>query len=116
MAFDLSDYSTTELRALLAYIPLEIAEREKAEAPYRTFRAAYEAAGGGRHFVRIHRVRERLYALGWSDEQFDHILEELRARMAIELHGGDPSQLTRDEIQASYSSHGNLSITLSWRE
>ena len=50
--------------------------------------------------MRIHHVRE---ALGWPRQRFDRALEEARRALAIELHGGDPSQLTRKQITDCYS-------------
>jgi hypothetical protein len=61
----------------------------------------------------MHRVRE---ALGWPRTRFDRTLEEARRALSIELHGGDPSQLTRKEIADSYSDPtGALYLALSFR-
>ena len=70
-------------------------------------------AGTGRSFVRIHCVRE---VLGWPRMRFDHALAEARCALTIELHGGDPSQLTRKELADSYSDPtGALYLALSLR-
>jgi hypothetical protein len=78
-----------------------------------TFLAAYRVVGQGRNFVRIHRLRD---ALPWPQEQFDQVLERLAADYTIELHGGDPSVMTREELQQSFTaSDGMLYLALSWR-
>jgi hypothetical protein len=75
-------------------------------------RAAYDQVGQGRRFVRIHRLRE---SLQWTRERFDRGLQDLRAAYKVEIHGGDPSQLTETEIRNSYlDENGMLYITLSW--
>ncbi len=77
------------------------------------FYAAYHAVGQGRSFVRIHRLRE---ALPWPRERFDRLLLTLLAEYSVELHGGDPSLMTAEDIRQSYSSaDGTLYIALSWR-
>jgi Arc/MetJ-type ribon-helix-helix transcriptional regulator len=77
------------------------------------WRAAYNAVGQGEGFVRLHRIRE---ALGWSGEEFDRVLETLVAGYHVELHGGDPSQLSAAEVANSYQdARGALYLTVSWR-
>ncbi|MCI0526980.1 MAG: hypothetical protein L0Y56_05930, partial [Nitrospira sp.] len=69
--------------------------------------------GKGRGFVRIHRIRE---LLNWTRERFDRVLMDLMADYIIELHGGDPSILTEQEIRNSFmDENGMLYITLTWR-
>jgi len=78
-----------------------------------TFLAAYREVGQGRSFVRIHRLRD---ALPWPREQFERVLERLAADYTIELHGGDPSVMTREELHQSFTAtDGMLYIALSWR-
>jgi hypothetical protein len=56
-------------------------------------------------------VRE---SLDWPRERFDRALQEVRRALAIELHGGDPSILTPQEIADSYSdTTGTLYLALS---
>lgn len=75
--------------------------------------AAYQAVGQGRSFVRIHRLRD---ALPWPRERFDRVLQALVAEYTVELHGGDPSVLTAEEIRQSFTAvDGTLYIALSWR-
>jgi len=79
----------------------------------REFQGAYRAVGKGRDFVRIHYVRENL---GWPSDDFEYVLNALSAEYTIELHGGDPSQLSREEINDSYMMNGTLYLTFSWRK
>jgi hypothetical protein len=77
------------------------------------FHTAYNAVGHGRSFVRIHRLRD---ALPWPREQFDRVLRALRAAYTVELHGGDPSVMTEEELRHSFTdADGTLYIALSWR-
>jgi hypothetical protein len=77
------------------------------------WRTAYNAVGKGEGFVRLHRIRE---ALGWSREEFDRVLKTLVAGYHIELHGGDPSVLSAEEVADSYQdARGALYLTVSWR-
>lgn len=79
----------------------------------KQWRAAYNAVGKGEGFVRLHRIRE---ALGWSHEEFDRVLETLVAGYHVELHGGDPSRLSKAEVADSYQdARGTLYLTVSWR-
>jgi hypothetical protein len=75
---------------------------------------AYQAVGEGRGFVRIHWIRE---TLDWSKERFNDALSHLQASYKIELHGGDPSKLTKEEIENSYrDNEGQQFLTMSWRD
>ena len=77
------------------------------------FQAAYNEVGHGRNFVRIHRLRG---ALPWPRERFERVLGELVADYTIELHGGDPSIMTAEELRQSFTAaDGTLYIALSWR-
>ena len=92
-----------------AEAPVKNQQRENLQA---MFKDAYDRIGKGRGFVRIHRVRE---ALGWPHETFDGLLRDLMAAYVIELHGGDPSALSENEICKSFvDENGTLYITLSW--
>ena len=77
------------------------------------FHTAYEAVGHGRSFVRIHRLRD---ALPWPRERFDGVLRALLTDYTVELHGGDPSVMTDEELRHSFTdADGTLYIALSWR-
>lgn len=78
------------------------------------FREACDAVAGGRRFVRIHQVRERLQ---WPRDRFDRVLSELRRSFALQLHGGDPSSMTEGQIRDSYKDQqGRLYIALTWSD
>ena len=77
------------------------------------FHSAYNDVGHGRSFVRIHRLRD---ALPWPRERFDRVLQALVADYTVELHGGDPSVMTEEELRHSFTdADGTLYIALSWR-
>ena len=77
------------------------------------FHTAYNAVGHGRSFIRIHRLRD---ALPWPRERFDGVLRALLADYTVELHGGDPSVLTEEELRHSFTdADGTLYMALSWR-
>ncbi len=93
-------------------ITAEKAKDAKNENDRSAFRAAYNHMGKGRGFVRIHRIREYL---GWPPDRFDHVLNALLADYTVEIHRGDPSILTEQEIRNSHTDeNGTLYITLSW--
>jgi len=77
------------------------------------FQAAYTEVGQGRSFVRIHRLCD---ALPWPRERFERVLHDLVADYTVELHGGDPSVLSPEELRQSFTAaDGTLYIALSWR-
>jgi hypothetical protein len=77
------------------------------------FHDAYKSVGKGRNFVRIHRIRD---ALKWPENTFDAVLKSLMQNYTIELHGGDPSSMSEEEIIGSYKDEkGRLFLTISWR-
>ncbi|MDM8537715.1 hypothetical protein QUF70_13235 [Desulfobacterales bacterium HSG17] len=86
-----------------------IADENKAIDKPLAFKAAYDEIGKGRNFVRIHRIREYL---GWPDLEFNKVLEKLMADYIIELHGGDPSSLTEEQINNSYTDKKGFYILL----
>ena len=44
----------------------------------------------------IYRIRRHL---GWPRERFDAVLCELKRDYAVQLHGGDPSNMTEQELR-----------------
>ena len=98
--------------ALWPVEPKASVQNQQRENLQAMFKDAYDRIGKGRGFVRIHRVRE---ALRWPPETFDGLLRDLMAAYVIELHGGDPSALSENEIRKSFvDENGTLYITLSW--
>lgn len=66
-----------------------------------------------RSFIRIHKLREKS---SWGRERFDKALKSLSVSGKIQLLGGDPSELTQEEIENSYvDSKGRLRIMITWR-
>ncbi|MCP4108719.1 MAG: hypothetical protein GY749_24760 [Desulfobacteraceae bacterium] len=77
-----------------------------------SFRTAYNKISRGNGIIRIHRIRE---FLNWSKERFDITLKDLMSDYTIELHGGDPSIMTEQEIKDSYTDeNGVLYINMTW--
>ena len=76
------------------------------------FKDAYLKIGGGRPYVFIHKIRNHLK---WPREKFDKVLKELCKNNDVLVHGGDPSKLSKDEVEDSYKDKlGYLRITISW--
>lgn len=77
------------------------------------FAEACQRLDRGQEFIRIHAVRE---ALGWPRERFDRVLETLRDDGTIQLHTGDISTMSEDEVRESYVDENNFFLaTLTWR-
>jgi len=77
------------------------------------FKAALNSSGQGRRMVYIYLVRRHLK---WSRERFDAMIRKLRAEYRIQLHGGDPSVMTEDQVRDSFmDERGILYISASWR-
>ncbi len=93
--------------------PESVAPQTCAMDDRAVFKKAFDEAAEGGNFVRIHRIRERL---GWSRQRFDNMLNRLRADFSIQLHGGDPSVLSEQQIADSFTDEkGRLRITATWR-
>jgi hypothetical protein len=98
---------------LSSHAPAQGTAPASAEDDRLAFHAAYNTVGHGRSFVRIHRLRD---ALPWPRERFDRVLRALRADYTVELHGGDPSVMTEEDLRHSFTdADGTLYIALSWR-
>jgi hypothetical protein len=94
--------------------PDDRADAEDPKADRKEFRYWVKLLPGEGRFVRIYRIRCKL---NWSREKFDRVLTDLLADYAVEVHRGDPSILTEQEIKDSYKDeNGTLYITLSWWE
>ena len=98
---------------LSSHAPVQDTAQTSAEDDRLAFHTAYNTVGHGRSFVRIHRLRD---ALPWPRERFDGVLRALVADYTVELHGGDPSVMTEEELRYSFTdADGTLHIALSWR-
>ena len=98
---------------LSSHAPAQGTAQASAEDDRLAFHTAYNAVGHGRSFVRIHRLRD---ALPWPRERFDGVLRALLGDYTVELHEGDPSVMTEEELRHSFTdADGTLYIALSWR-
>jgi hypothetical protein len=98
---------------LSSHAPAQGTIQASVEDERLAFHTAYTTVGHGRSFVRIHRLRD---ALPWPRERFDGVLRTLLTDYAVELHGGDPSVMTEEELRHSFTdADGTLYIALSWR-
>ena len=76
------------------------------------FQAAFRTVGQGRQFVRIHEIRD---FLNWPTDRFNRTLEALKSSLTIQLQGGDPKLLTKEELDKSYiDANGRLRIIVNW--
>lgn len=71
----------------------------------KLFRDAFEQLDQGRIFVRICNLRRKL---GWSEERFNSLLRKLRSEGAVQLHAGDVSSMTEDDIAQSFTDENNF--------
>lgn len=77
------------------------------------FHAALSNSGKGRRMVYLYMVRRNL---NWSRERFDTLIRKLRSEYRIQLHGGDPSIMTENQVRDSFmDERGVLHISVSWR-
>jgi hypothetical protein len=98
---------------LSSHLPVQGAVQVSDGDDRLAFHTAYKAVGHGRSFVRIHRLRD---ALPWPRERFNGVLRALLTDYTVELHGGDPSVMTDEELRHSFTdADGTLYIALSWR-
>jgi len=99
--------------------PADAEPRDAAQPPGeggdRTlFGEACQRLNRGQEYIRIHEVRD---ALGWPRERFDRTLEALRDEGALQLHTGDVSTMSQEEVHKSYVDENNFFLaTLTWRE
>jgi hypothetical protein len=78
------------------------------------FQTALSTIGKGRRMVYLYMVRRNL---NWSRERFDALIRKLRTDYQIQLHGGDPSVMTEDQVRDSFmDERGILHISVSWRD
>jgi hypothetical protein len=81
---------------------------------FQLFKAAFGKLDCGRIYVRICNMRREL---GWSVERFNTLLRRLRADGTIQLHPGDVSTLTEEDVNLSYTDENNfLYATLTWKK
>lgn len=78
------------------------------------FQTAFEKLDQGRIYVRICNLRREL---GWNEERFNLLLRKLRADGTIQLHAGDISTLTEEDVNLSYTDENNsFYATMTWKK
>ena len=78
------------------------------------FHAAFEKLDHGRIYVRICNMRREL---GWSEERFNDVLNKLWTAGKIQLHAGDVSTLSEEDVHLSYVDENNFFYaTLTWKK
>lgn len=76
------------------------------------FREAFNALDKGRVFVRICDIRRML---GWPRDVFDHMLTDLRDKEIIQLHVGDASTMTIDEVNDCFTDENGFRMgSVTW--
>lgn len=76
------------------------------------FREAFDECDKGRIFVRICDIRRKL---GWPRDVFDGMIRDLRDKRIIQLHTGDASLMTEDEVADCYIDENNFRMgTVTW--
>jgi hypothetical protein len=92
----------------------QVSPPQTGQSDYELFRAAFDKLDGGRIYVRICNMRR---ALGWSNERFNVQLRKLRMDGVIQLHAGDVSTMTEDDVNKSYTDENNFFYaTITWRK
>ena len=83
-----------------------------AEYTVENFRNAFRSLDQGRIFVRICDLRR---ALGWPRQIFDSALKQLRDAKLIQLHAGDTTLMTPEEVQDCFVDENNFRMgTVTW--
>ena len=78
------------------------------------FREAFYALDKGRIFVNIYELRRKL---NWPREVFDAMLIKLRDEEVIQLHVGDASTMTPEELNDNFVDENNFRMgTVTWND
>ena len=78
----------------------------------KKFKEVFKELDNGRIFVRICDLRKKL---GWPREVFDFTLKMLRDKGVIQLHVGDVSLMTPDEVKNCFVDENNFRMgTVTW--
>ena len=79
---------------------------------FETFKYAFQALDNGRIFVRICDLRKKLQ---WPREVFDDVLRNLRDEGIIQLHVGDASLMTAEEVNDCFVDENHFRMgTVTW--
>ena len=83
-----------------------------AEYTVENFRNAFHSLDNGRIFVKISDLRK---TLGWPRNIFDSALRQLRDAKLIQLHAGDASLMTPEEVKDCFTDENNFRMgTVTW--
>ena len=91
-------------------------ENIKTPTPYKVedFKNAFDALDNGRIFVRICDLRRKL---NWPRQVFDDMLKDLRDNGAIQLHAGDASLMTVEEVNDCFVDENHFRMgTVTWHD
>jgi len=81
---------------------------------YRLFREAFEKLDRGRIYVRICNMRRELR---WNEKRFNDVLDNLWTAGKIQLHAGDVSSMTEEDVNLSFVDENNFFYaTLTWKK
>ncbi|MDR2706358.1 MAG: hypothetical protein LBC02_11325 [Planctomycetaceae bacterium] len=72
------------------------------------FRETFDDLDKGRIFVRICNLRRKL---GWDEERFNSLLRQLRLEGIVQLHAGDISSMSEEDIAQSFTDENNFFYT-----
>ena len=90
----------------------ETPKNSYAEYTVENFRNAFRSLDKGRIFVRICDLRK---TLGWPRQIFDSALKQLRDAKLIQLHAGDVTLMTPEEVQDCFIDENNFRMgTVTW--
>ena len=83
-----------------------------AEYTVENFRNAFHSLDNGRIFVKISDLRK---TLGWPRNIFDSAIRQLRDAKLIQLHAGDASLMTPEEVNDCFTDENNFRMgTVTW--
>ena len=86
--------------------------KDYSEYTVENFRKAFHSLDNGRVFVKISDLRK---TLGWPRNIFDSALRQLRDARLIQLHAGDASLMTPEEVQDCFVDENNFRMgTVTW--
>ena len=99
-------------RAVEVLKPVSTSIEKDGEYTQEKFMEAFDALDRGRIFVGIPDLRRRL---GWPREVFDDMIRDLRNKRIIQLHTGDASLMTPDEVADCYIDENDFRMgTVTW--
>jgi hypothetical protein len=84
---------------------LSVSSVLSSENDCRLFREAFDELDKGRIFVRICNLRRQLR---WDEERFNSLLRQFRAEGIVQLHTGDISSMSEEDIAQSFTDENNF--------